>query len=278
MTNSETVQDDSQIEVLRDDFRRGEFRVALFDFDGTLSLIRRNWQAVMIPMMIDVLTATGTDESADQLEAHVEEYVMRLNGKQTIYQMIQLADEVRHRGGQPLDPLEYKQQYHDLLWEKVSQRIDSVRSGDRHHEELTVPGTHALLTELRDRGLKLYLASGTDLNYVRDEVEVLGLSEFFGEHIYGALDDYKSFSKKMIIEQIIRDAGFEGHQLIGIGDGFVEIEEMRRAGGVAVGVASEEETRTGINEWKRQRLIRAGADIIVGDYRSRHHLYNVLGL
>lgn len=278
MTNSETVQDDSQIEVLRDDFRRGEFRVALFDFDGTLSLIRRNWQAVMIPMMIDVLTATGTDESTDQLEAHVEEYVMRLNGKQTIYQMIQLADEVRQRGGQALDPLEYKQQYHDLLWEKVSQRIDSVRSGDRHHEELTVPGTHALLTELRDRGLKLYLASGTDLNYVRDEVEVLGLSEFFGEHIYGALDDYKSFSKKMIIEQIIRDAGFEGHQLIGIGDGFVEIEEMRRAGGVAVGVASEEETRTGINEWKRQRLIRAGADIIIGDYRSRHHLYKVLGL
>lgn len=278
MTNPETVQGDSQVEVLRDDFRRGEFRVALFDFDGTLSLIRRNWQAVMIPMMVDVLTATGTDETAEQLETYVEEYVMRLNGKQTIYQMIQLVDEVRQRGGRPLDPLDYKQQYHDLLWEKVSQRIESVRSGERPREELTVPGTHALLTELRDRGLEIYLASGTDVNYVRDEVEVLGLSEFFGERIYGALDDYKSFSKKMIIEQIIREAGYDGHQLIGIGDGFVEIEEMRRAGGVAVGVASEEETRTGINEWKRQRLIRAGADIIIGDYRGRDQLYKVLGL
>lgn len=278
MTNPETVQGDSQVEVLRDDFRRGEFRVALFDFDGTLSLIRRNWQAVMIPMMVDVLTATGTDETAEQLETYVEEYVMRLNGKQTIYQMIQLVDEVRQRGGRPLDPLDYKQQYHDLLWEKVSQRIESVRSGERPREELTVPGTHALLTELRDRGLEIYLASGTDVNYVRDEVEVLGLSEFFGERIYGALDDYKSFSKKMIIEQIIREAGYDGHQLIGIGDGFVEIEEMRRAGGVAVGVASEEETRTGINEWKRQRLIRAGADIIIGDYRRRDQLYKVLGL
>lgn len=278
MTNPEMVQGDSQIEVLRDDFRRGEFRVALFDFDGTLSLIRRNWQAVMIPMMVDVLTATGTDETAEQLETYVEEYVMRLNGKQTIYQMIQLVDEVRQRGGRPLDPLDYKQQYHDLLWEKVSQRIESVRSGECLPEELTVPGTHALLTELRDRGLEIYLASGTDVNYVRDEVEVLGLSEFFGERIYGALDDYKSFSKKMIIEQIIREAGYDGHQLIGIGDGFVEIEEMRRAGGVAVGVASEEETRTGINEWKRQRLIRAGADIIIGDYRGRDQLYKVLGL
>ncbi len=30
---------------------------------------------------------------------------MRLNGQQTIYQMIQLADEVRRRGGEPHDPL-----------------------------------------------------------------------------------------------------------------------------------------------------------------------------
>lgn len=278
MTNSDTVHDDSQIEVLRDDFCRGEFRVALFDFDGTLSLIRRNWQAVMIPMMVDVLAATGTGESPVELEQHVEDYVMRLNGKQTIYQMIQLADEVSARGGKPLDPLEYKQQYHDLLSEQVNQRLEGLRSGTCTQEQLTVPGTHELLSDLRDRGLHLYLASGTDVNYVREEVEVLGLTEFFGEHIYGALDDYKSFSKKMIIEQIIRDAGFEGHQLIGIGDGFVEIEEMRRAGGVAIGVASEEETRTGVNQWKRQRLIRAGADIIVGDYRRRDRLYDVLGL
>jgi len=273
MTNSEAVHDDSHVEVLRDDFRRGEFRVALFDFD-----VRRNWQAVMIPMMVDVLAETGTEESRPQLAEHVEEFVMRLNGKQTIYQMMQLADEVRTRGGNPREPLEYKHQYHDLLWEKVGQRIEGLRSGKRTREELTVPGTHALLNDLRDRGLALYLASGTDLNYVRDEVEVLGLNEFFGEHVYGALDDFKSFSKKMIIEQIIRDAGVQGHQLLGIGDGFVEIEEMRRAGGVAVGVASEEETRAGVNQWKRQRLIRAGADIIIGDYRHRDRLYDVLGL
>ncbi len=278
MTNSEAVQEDQPVEVLRDNFRRGDFRIALFDFDGTLSLIRRNWQAVMIPMMVDVLAATGTEETRPKLEEHVEEYVMRLNGKQTIYQMMQLAEEVRARGGEPREPLEYKQQYHDLLWKKVSLRIEGLRNGTRTQEELTVPGTHALLDDLRERGLKLYLASGTDLNYVRAEVEVLGLSEYFGEHVYGALDDFKSFSKKMVIEQIIRDVALEGHQLIGIGDGFVEIEEMRRAGGVAVGVASEEETRTGINAWKRQRLIRAGADIIIGDYRRRDRLYEVLGL
>ena len=36
-----------------------------------------------------------------------------------------------------------------------------------------------------------------------------------------------------------------GHQLLAFGDGYVEIEETRKNGGVAVGVASEEETRKG---------------------------------
>ena len=98
---TEQTSSESGIEVLRPDFPRGEFRAAMFDFDGTLSLIRRNWQAVMIPMMVDVLAETGTGESREQLHERVEEFVMRLNGKQTIYQMIQLADEVKARGGSP---------------------------------------------------------------------------------------------------------------------------------------------------------------------------------
>jgi phosphoglycolate phosphatase len=266
------------IEVLRPDFPRGEFRAAMFDFDGTLSLIRRNWQAVMIPMMVDVLAETGTGESREQLHGHVEEFVMRLNGKQTIYQMIQLADEVKARGATPRDPLEYKNQYHDLLWEQVGGRVEALREKRVTPDEMTVPGSRRLLEQLRDRGIKLYLASGTDLKYVRDEVSVLGLSEFFGEHIYGALDDYRNFSKAMIIERIIKDMNVGAHQLLAFGDGFVEIEETRRAGGVAVGVASDEEKREGINAWKRDRLVRAGADIIVGDYRQQDELLAVLGL
>ncbi len=144
------------------DFPRGEFRAALFDFDGTLSLIRRNWQAVMIPMMVDVLIETGTSENREQLAQHVEEFVMRLNGKQTIYQMMQLADEVKQRGGGTAkQPLEYKHQYHDLLWQQVGGRIESLRAGRVSPDEMTVPGSRELLTALRDRGLSLYLASGT---------------------------------------------------------------------------------------------------------------------
>jgi phosphoglycolate phosphatase len=266
------------IEVLRPDFPRGEFRAAMFDFDGTLSLIRRNWQGVMIPMMVDVLRQTGTDESTEVLGERVEEFVMRLNGKQTIYQMIQLAEEVTARGGTPRDPLDYKNHYHDLLMVQVNERLAHLHSGQIVSEELTVPGSRELLEALRDRGIALFLASGTDLKYVREEVELLGFTEFFGQHIYGALDDYRNFSKAMIIERMIRDMGVAGHQLLAFGDGFVEIQETRKAGGVAIGVASEEVQREGINEWKRQRLINAGADIIVADYRNLDELLAVLGV
>ncbi len=168
------------IEVLRPDLRRGRFRSVLFDFDGTLSLIREGWPQVMIPMMTAVLRETGTPESDAELTAAVEEFVMRLNGRQTIYQMIQLADEVRRRGGTPLEPLAYKHRYHDLLMERIRGRLAALESGTAGPEEWTVPGSHALLEALRRRGVALYLASGTDLKYVRREAELLGLAPYFG--------------------------------------------------------------------------------------------------
>src|SRR5437764_1800170 len=147
------------LEVLRPDLPRGRFRSVLFDFDGTLSLIREGWPQVMIPMMVDVLRATGTQEDETALTAAVEEFVMRLNGRQTIYQMIQLADEVRRRGGVPLEPLAYKNRYHDRLMERIQGRLAALESGTAAPEDWTVPGSHALLQSLRERGLTLYLAS-----------------------------------------------------------------------------------------------------------------------
>ncbi|MBM4072160.1 MAG: HAD family hydrolase [Planctomycetes bacterium] len=262
------------IEILNHDIRRGRYRSVLFDFDGTLSLIREGWPQVMIPMMVNVLAATGTGESRAALAERVEEFVMRLNGRQTIYQMIQLADEVKQRGGEPLEPLTYKHRYHDLLMERIRGRLHALEEGSARPTEWTVPDSHALLEELRRRGLTLYLASGTDFKYVRREAELLGVAEFFGEHIYGAQDDYQNFSKKMVIEQILRD--LDGHELLGFGDGYVEIEEVKRAGGTAIAVASDEVTRAGVNAWKRNRLVQAGADIVIPEYRQHRRLLEYL--
>jgi phosphoglycolate phosphatase-like HAD superfamily hydrolase len=266
----------SDIEILHGEFPRGRFRSALFDFDGTLSLIREGWPQVMIPMMVDVLRDAGAVEADAVLSAEVEDFVMRLNGRQTIYQMMQLAEEVRQRGGTPLEPLAYKHRYHDLLMARIRGRLDALATGQATSTDWTVPGSHAMLAALRSRGVTLYLASGTDLAFVRREVELLGLAPFFGEHIYGALDDYQKFSKKMIIDRILSENELHGAELVGFGDGFVEIEEVKNVGGVAVAVASDEVKRQGIHAWKRDRLVRAGADLVIGDYRCRDELLGLL--
>jgi len=268
----------STVEIVKKEFPTGSFNAAMFDFDGTLSLIRRNWPNIMIPMMVDILSDTDPGESRDQLHKEVEEFVMRLNGRQTIFQMIQLAEEVTKRGGTPLDPLDYKHQYHDLLLADMGDRIARVKSGDLPQEDLMVPESRQLLSRLREAGLTLYLASGTDLKYVREELSCLGLSEFFEPHVYGALDNYEDFSKSKVIQQILSDADAQPHQILAFGDGFVEIEETCKVGGVAIGVASEEKTRVGVNQWKRSRLINAGAHIIIGDYRCQDELLTTLGI
>src|SRR5919204_4145588 len=88
---------DDEIEILRPDLPRGRFRAVLFDFDGTLSLLREGWPAVMTALMLDELRRTGTDEPGDRLAAVVEGIVIGLNGRPTIVQMQRLAEEVARR-------------------------------------------------------------------------------------------------------------------------------------------------------------------------------------
>lgn len=267
----------TSIELIRPHNRGTRPEHVLFDFDGTLSLIREGWPEVMVPMMVAVLQETGTKESPDALHGLVLNFVMELNGKQTIYQMMRLAEEVARRGGRPLPPLEYKQRYHALLMERIEGRREALRTGRLSREELLVPHAIALLDALRARGMRLYLASGTDERYVREEAALLGLDEYFGAHIYGAVDDFKTFSKAMVIARLLAENQAGGSRLLGFGDGYVEIMNIKEAGGTAVAVASDEAGRSGKPDpWKRQRLIGVGADLVIPDYHDASALIDYL--
>jgi len=266
----------TEIEIVHPGLSRGHVHSVLFDFDGTLSLIREGWQQVMIPMMVEILGALDTGETETELTATVTEYVDRLTGKQTIYQMIELGNQIGARGGMPLAPLAYKRQYLDRLWDRIEGRVMGLKAGQIEPDEMVVPGAFDILDNLRERGMTCYLASGTDQPYVLDESAALGVTPYFGGRIYGALDEYERFSKAQVIQDILRTHDLHGRQLLAFGDGFVEIEETKRVGGIAVGVASDEVRRQGINDWKRDRLIEAGADVIVPDFREQQQLLDFL--
>ena len=264
------------IEIVNENIERGHIRFALFDFDGTISLIREGWQEVMIPMMVDILADLNSGETREELEEVVLEFVTRLTGKQTIYQMMEFAENVTKRGGQAKEPVDYKWDYLQLLWERIKDRVEGLKEGRYTREEMAVPGALEMVEYLHGRGITLYLASGTDRPYVLDESESLGMHPYFGENIFGAIDDYKNYSKAMIIEKIIADHKLKGSEFSGFGDGFVEIEETKKVGGIAVGLAVDEKNRQGIDEWKRNRLIEYGADIIVPDFREYKRLFAYL--
>jgi phosphoglycolate phosphatase-like HAD superfamily hydrolase len=244
---------------------RGRVRHALFDFDGTLSTLRDGWQDFMVPLMVEVLEECPRHESRAELERIVIGFVDELTGKQTIYQMLRLAEEVARRGGTPRDPLDYKAEYNRRLAGRVERRVAEIRRGEKRAEDFLVAGTRGLLEELARRGVRSYLASGTDIEYVREEARILGLESAFEGGIFGALTVYKDFSKEMVVRKILADFALRGPELLVVGDGFVEIQNGRDVGAVTWGVWSREGNRYHMNAEKRARLTRAGAQLLSPD-------------
>ena len=271
MTEPQTLENTS-IEIVRK-IERANIQHALFDFDGTISLVRDGWQSVMVPMMVDVLLEeTQTDETPEELERVVVEFVDNLTGKQTIYQMMQLCEEIKKRGGVPKQPLEYKDLYNSLLLPTVDERIAKLERGEIEAANLRVPMSLEFLQSLQKRGVKRYLASGTDVEFVRHEAGLLGVASYFDGGIFGALREYQNFSKAMVIQRILDDFNLTGSELLVVGDGSVEIENAKAVGAIAVGVTSVENNRYQMNADKRGRLLHAGADILIPDFQDGDRL------
>ena len=251
-------------------------KAAVFDFDGTISVIRSGWVDVMEPMMTEILLDLKTGESAEELRSLILELIWRTTGKETIYQMMDFASQVVSRGGTALDARVYKKMYLDRLWTVIGTRIEDLKQGRVAPEKYMVPGAWRLLGSLRERGLTMYLASGTDEIFMKEEARLLGVVPFFDGGVYGAQEDYQSFSKKILIQRIISNTGVRGEEIVCFGDGYVEIEEVKLVGGVTVGVATKEPACAEVDEWKRQRLIGVGADFIVPNFLAHQRLLDAL--
>jgi len=275
MKTKNIFENSTSIEILNK-IERGKVRHAILDFDGTISLIRDGWQNVMVPMMIDVLMETPTDESRKQLESTVVKFVDQLTGKQTIYQMIRLCEEIQKRGGTAKDPLDYKDMYNDRLLPIVNDRITKLENQEIKSNDLRVPMSLEFLQKLTAYNIKCYLASGTDIEFVKHEAKLLGVAEYFDGEIFGALREFSKFSKEMVIKKILADFDLNGSELLIVGDGYVEIQNAKSVNAIAVGVVTKENNVYDMNANKRQRLIRAGADIIIPDFREADQLLSYL--
>ncbi len=246
----------------------------IFDHDGTLSTLREGWEKIMEPMMVRAVLGSHyliADAALfGKVTEEVRRFIDRTTGIQTLVQMKGLTDLVRHAGfvdeGEILDAHGYKHIFNLELLEMVNRRMKKLQSGELDPIDFQVKKAILFLRELHRRGVKLYLASGTDEADVIAEAKAMGYADLFEGRIFGAVGDIKIEAKKMVLERIIRENNLAGHQFATFGDGPVEIRETRRRGGFCVGVASDEVRRFGWNQAKRSRLIRAGANLVVPDF------------
>ncbi len=275
----ENLKDMWGLEVIFPPEKDKEFKFALFDFDGTLSLIREGWQQIMIPYFCEEVMAAPLAKDVDPavIAQDVGEFVDMLTGKQTIYQCIRLAEEVEKYGGTPKDPMDYKTEYLRRLMVRIADRREGLAAGTISPEEQLVRGSVPLLQALRDAGISLYLASGTDQPQVREEAALLGLDEFFGPHIYGALDEHvTSCTKELVIKRLLEENDLDGTELLSFGDGYVEIELVSNIGGYPIAVATDEQRKKGIDQWKRDRLVRAGAGAVIPDFEEAQKIVDFI--
>jgi phosphoglycolate phosphatase len=263
------------VEIVNPSLRGRHFRAILFDFDGTLSLIREGWCHLMVDMMIARLREQEiAPEPESVLWPHIERLVMSQNGAPTIRQMEVFVEEVLRRGGKPAESLVYLDEFQNRLMAMVRGRWSSLEGGKATAAEWVVPGVHSLLENLRSRGLHQFVASGTEYDHVSHEAKLLRVNEFFPSGINAPRGNDRSFRKADVIGRVLAEHGIRGDELLGFGDGMVETAEVKRVGGAAIGVASSEygSGLGTVNPTKRAALVSAGADIIIPDYTHQEEL------
>jgi phosphoglycolate phosphatase-like HAD superfamily hydrolase len=256
--------------------RPAPVRVALLDFDGTLSTIRAGWQTVMADGMVRDLLALGTGEPEEALRAETLAMIHRTTGISTAIQMDAFRAGVRQRGGEPPTTEACMARYLADLEQVIGARKCALAAGDRSPQDYMVPGARGLLEELHARHVALVLASGTDHEPLIEEAGLLGIAPYFSLGIFGALPPPALFTKDLLVDRLISDGLCRGEELLAIGDGPVEVAAARRVGGVAVGVAGDEMAPGRLDAAKRERLIAAGAHIIVPDLTQHAALLQYL--
>lgn len=260
---------------------------AIFDHDGTISTLREGWELIMAPMMVKAVLGDHYQDADEALfqkvQARVSEFIDRTTGIQTLVQMKGLLDLIREFGCVPedkmLDEFGYKQIYNEELLKMVNERAKKLTTGELSVEDFSLKNAVPFLQKLHDAGIKLYLASGTDEEDVKSEARIMGYDHLFEGRIYGAVGDITKEAKKIVLDRIMATIGESAFSEVAtFGDGPVEMRETHKRGGITIGIASNELKRFGLNQSKRTRLIKAGADVIIPDFSQFPHVLKLLNI
>ena len=219
-------------------------------------------------------------ELTDQIKAEVRDYIDKSTGIQTIFQMdwfVEYLHKLAPNCTLSKDSWFFKDAYNDRLMETVNERRHQMDLGKLSEEDYLISGAKEFVKALREKGVTICVASGTDDPDVQRESKVLGMFDLF-DQLKGAPLRQKDCSKEAVLRDLIGSQGLKGGELLVVGDGKVEIQLGNEFGAITLGTATDEISRNGVNPAKRDRLVNAGAHAIVGDFSNLEELMNWLQL
>ena len=249
----------------------------VFDFDGTLSWLRHGWPEIMVEVFREQLPKQR-GETEEQIHEILLDLIVSLNGKPTIFQMLRFVELVRERGGSQLAAESLRQEYQRRLDTEIMARSQLIQQGIAQRDDFVVWGARPLLEHLHNAGMKLIVLSSTIEERVKEEAELLGLTAYFGRHIYGGTGDPTKFSKRAVFERLFHEERITGENLLSFGDGPIEIADTKALGGLAIAICSDE-NQNGSGEFdafKQRQLLEAGADAALPDFRDSIVLFDFL--
>jgi phosphoglycolate phosphatase-like HAD superfamily hydrolase len=255
---------------------RPRLRLAVFDFDGTLSWLRHGWPELMCQVFLPYYPRRA-DESVEEVQRLLTAEILSGNGLPSIFQMRKFVERVQTRGVKAPAPEELLHEYQSRLDRIITERTEMISRKAAQVDDFVVFGARRMLDILERRGFKLFVLSGTLEGRVKEEAQLLNLTRYFGERIFGSPVS-GSFSKRSVLDKILAAENLRGENLLCFGDGPVEILHAQELGGMAVAVASDED-RNGsgrMDSMKRTQLVAAGAHVVVPDYRDAPALLDAL--
>jgi phosphoglycolate phosphatase len=233
-------------------------KLAIFDFDGTLSLLREGWATIMAQQGVELL------EDATRHE-ELELAMLMLSGKPSIVQMRKLIEFAQVAGKPHPTDEELLAQFNQRLASILDTRLGTIGTSPRG--AFCVPGAIEYLEMLQQHGLRLALVSGTLRDYVLAEAAQLQLMPFFGDNVFAPAGNNDGFTKLGVIRNLMQKYNVTGPQLIGYGDGYAETVAVRELGGYVAGLATRDIGEEGLHPMKAEMLHKLGADVLVPDYR-----------
>ncbi|MFH1847882.1 MAG: HAD family hydrolase, partial [Candidatus Omnitrophota bacterium] len=271
----------------------GPKKVAIVDWDGTVSRTAEGWEGLTVPHMVSIVMGieytpdewmriklsaakdgwvNNTTPAIEELIAGgkidrniFNEVAARVDANRgcTSLEHVTLAVEEAERRGRVFANRE------EFIAENA--RFDSTEEGNlgdphslrslRIDMGAEVPGAIDFIKSLHARGIKVYIVTAALESTVKVEVERFGLNYYVEEVIgdKGTPDSSKEVTIRRVVEEN-RDITDHPSEVLVVGDGGKEIGIGARLGATTVGVAAPR--FPGISN----KLAEAGAKIIVEDF------------